>query len=125
MRQAPSRQHRALYLSLHLRARGPRRRLIAMRACRIGVALLLVALAAGLGLPLAPSPASPPTDRALVEAVDGVSITVRDMERAIEFYSTVLFFEKVSDVLVSKGPYGQLLGVAGARLRVVRMRLGD
>ncbi len=96
-----------------------------MRAHRIGIALLLVALAAGLGLPLAPSPASPPTDRALVEAVDGVGITVRDMERAIEFYSRVLFFEKVSDVLVSHGPYGQLLGVAGARLRVVRMRLGD
>jgi len=54
-----------------------------------------------------------------------VGITVRDMERAIDFYSTVLFFEKVSDVLVSYGPYGQLLGVAGARLRVVRMRLGD
>jgi catechol 2,3-dioxygenase-like lactoylglutathione lyase family enzyme len=96
-----------------------------MRACRIGIALLLAALAAGLGLPLAPSPASPPTDRALVEAVEGVGITVRDMERAIEFYSKVLFFEKVSDVLVSQGPYGQLLGVAGARLRVVRMRLGD
>jgi catechol 2,3-dioxygenase-like lactoylglutathione lyase family enzyme len=91
--------------------------MIAMRAHRIGPALLLVALAAGLGLPLAPSPASSPAERPLVEAVDGVGIAVDDMERSLEFYARVLFFEKVSD--------GQLLGVAGARVRVVRMRLGD
>jgi catechol 2,3-dioxygenase-like lactoylglutathione lyase family enzyme len=99
--------------------------MIVMRAYRIGIALLLVALAAGLGPPLAPSRASSPTERAVVEAVDGVGVTVQDMERAVAFYTKVLFFERVSDVLVSQGPYGQLLGVAGARVRVVRLRLGD
>jgi hypothetical protein len=28
-----------------------------------------------------------PTDRALIEAVDGVALTVRDIERAVGFYS--------------------------------------
>jgi len=47
------------------------------------------------------------------------------MARAVDFYSKVLFFEKVSDVRVSGAEYERLQGVAGARVRVVRMRLGE
>lgn len=94
-------------------------------ARRIGLALLLVALAVALGPPRAPSPASPRAARPLVAAVEGTGITVSDMERAVAFYSRVLFFEAVSDVLTADAAYGQLHGVPGARLRVVRMRLGE
>jgi len=80
-----------------------------MRACRIGVALLLVALAAGLGLPLAPSPASPPTDRALVEAVDGVSITVRASHRVL------LDGARVREGLRRTGVQGPLRSTPGRR----------
>ena len=34
---------------------------------------------------------------ALVEGVDAIGITVSDMDRAVDFYSKVLTFEKVSD----------------------------
>src|SRR5919106_3548500 len=60
-----------------------------------------------------------------VTAVDSVGITVADMSRAVAFYTSVLSFEKTSDVEVSGREYELLSGVFGARMRVVRLQLGD
>lgn len=88
-------------------------------------------LAAALGLALAlwwslaggPStPAAPPA--AVVSAVEGFAITVSDMDRAVDFYRRVLAFEPVADVEVGGEPYDRLFALPGARLRIVRMRLG-
>jgi catechol 2,3-dioxygenase-like lactoylglutathione lyase family enzyme len=62
---------------------------------------------------------------ALVDGVDAIGITVSDMDRAVEFYSKVLTFQKVSDTEVAGENYEHLEGVFGLRMRVVRMRLGD
>src|SRR5437667_62736 len=62
---------------------------------------------------------------ALVDGVDAIGITVSDMDRAVDFYSKVLTFEKVSDTEVAGESYEHLEGVFGLRMRVVRMRLGD
>ncbi len=62
---------------------------------------------------------------ALVSAVDAVGMTVSDMERALDFYTKVLPFEKVSDVEVFGEEYEHLQGVFGLRMRVVRLRLGE
>lgn len=62
---------------------------------------------------------------AQVRSVDTVGLTVSDMDRTVEFYSQVLSFEKISDVEVAGSEYEQLQGVFGARMRVVRMKLGD
>src|SRR5437899_9463018 len=62
---------------------------------------------------------------ALVEGVDAIGITVSDMDRAVDFYSKVLTFEKVSDTEVAGESYEHLEGVFGLRMRVVRLRLGD
>ncbi len=62
---------------------------------------------------------------ALVDGVDAIGITVSDMNRAVDFYSRVLTFEKVSDIEVAGDDYEHLAGVFGLRMRVVRMRLGD
>ena len=62
---------------------------------------------------------------ALVDGVDAIGITVSDMDRAVDFYSKVLTFEKVSDTEVAGENYEHLEGVFGLRIRVVRMRLGD
>src|SRR6266404_2471037 len=61
----------------------------------------------------------------LVDGVDAIGITVSDMDRAVDFYSRVLTFEKVSDAEVANDDYEHLTGVFGLRVRVVRMRLGD
>jgi catechol 2,3-dioxygenase-like lactoylglutathione lyase family enzyme len=61
----------------------------------------------------------------LVTGVDAISITVSDMDWAVDFYSNVLTFQKVSDVETADESYEQLEGVFGLRVRIVRMHLGD
>ncbi len=65
------------------------------------------------------------TAQSAVTAVESVGMTVSDMDKSIEFYSQVLFFNKVSDVEVLGTEYEQLQGLFGVRLRVVRMQLGS
>jgi catechol 2,3-dioxygenase-like lactoylglutathione lyase family enzyme len=60
-----------------------------------------------------------------VKAVQTVGLTVSDADRAVDFFSRVLDFEKVSDVEVAGAGYEKLQGVFGLRMRVVRLRLGD
>jgi catechol 2,3-dioxygenase-like lactoylglutathione lyase family enzyme len=60
-----------------------------------------------------------------ISAVDTIGMTVADMDRAVDFYTRVLPFAKASDVEVSGRNYELLEGVFGARMRVVRLRLGD
>jgi len=62
---------------------------------------------------------------ALVQAVDAIGMTVADMDRALNFYTKVLTFEKISDVEVAGDEYEHLYGVFGLRIRVVRLQLGD
>jgi catechol 2,3-dioxygenase-like lactoylglutathione lyase family enzyme len=52
-------------------------------------------------------------------------MTVSDMDRSVDFFSRVLFFEKVSDVEVAGEDYEHLQGLFGIRMRVVQMKLGD
>jgi len=60
-----------------------------------------------------------------ITAVDSVAVTVSDLDRAVDFYSKVLTFEKVSEREVSGEAYEHLFGVFGLRVRSARMRLGD
>lgn len=60
-----------------------------------------------------------------IQAVGPIQMTVSDMDRSIDFYSRVLTFEKVSDTEIYGNDVEQLFGVFGARVRLVRMRLGD
>ena len=74
---------------------------------------------------LAVSPALAQQPSPLVDGVDAIGITVSDMDRAVDFYSRVLTFEKVSDTEVAGENYEHLEGLFGLRVRVVRMKLGD
>src|SRR5262245_50060290 len=60
-----------------------------------------------------------------VDAVDSIGMTVENMDRAVDFYTRVLTFEKIADVEVAGRDYELLAGVFGARARIVRLRLGD
>src|SRR6266481_1065325 len=57
-------------------------------------------------------------------AVESVGMTVSDIDRAVEFYSA-LTFQKISDTEVYGEQYEHLEGVFGARVRIVRMQLGN
>jgi catechol 2,3-dioxygenase-like lactoylglutathione lyase family enzyme len=82
-------------------------------------AFFLISIAFGLPLFGAPHSLEAPVAR-----VEAVGLTVSDMDRAIDFYSKVLTFEKTSDREVLGEDFERLQGVFGARLRIVRMRLG-
>ena len=58
------------------------------------------------------------------DSVESVGMTVSDMDRAVEFYSA-LTFQKVSDIEVLGDEFEHLEGVFGARMRIVRMQLGN
>src|SRR5215472_18403547 len=57
-------------------------------------------------------------------SVESIGITVSDIDRALQFYSA-LTFQKVSDVEVLGDEFEHLEGVFGARMRIVRMKLGN
>jgi catechol 2,3-dioxygenase-like lactoylglutathione lyase family enzyme len=95
-----------------------------MRAFRVPRALPLAAALAVLGVCWLPGARPQAASSPLVQAVDIVGMTVADADRSIAFFSNVLTFEKVSDVEVAGEAYDRLQGVFGARMRVVRMRLG-
>ena len=57
--------------------------------------------------------------------VESVGFTVSEMDKALDFYTRVLPFEKVSDVETLGTEIEHLTGVFGARVRVVRLKLGD
>jgi catechol 2,3-dioxygenase-like lactoylglutathione lyase family enzyme len=77
-------------------------------------------------VPSIPTPlAQVQTAQKAVIAVESVGITVSDMDRAVDFYSNVLSFKKISDVEVLGTEYEQLQGLFGVRLRVVKLQLGS
>jgi len=88
---------------------------------RFLAALLALGLALADFAPLAQAQASAP----IVKAVGAVGFTVADMDREVEFYTTVLTLEKISDVEVWGSDYERLQGLFGLRMRVVQLRLGE
>src|SRR5262245_32340363 len=91
---------------------------------RLGPALVVVALGVAAGLYLTPSRAASPLASPPARTVGGLAITVRDVDRSVDFYSRALLFEKVSDVQTSGADVAGLFGVPGPHVRVVTMRLG-
>jgi catechol 2,3-dioxygenase-like lactoylglutathione lyase family enzyme len=61
----------------------------------------------------------------LVKGVDSIGLTVSDLDRSVEFYSSVLQFQKVSEVEVDGESYEHATGLFGVRMRIARMRLGE
>jgi catechol 2,3-dioxygenase-like lactoylglutathione lyase family enzyme len=85
---------------------------------RVAAAVAVLLLWAGV---VAVRPAAGPA----VDTIDSVAVTVSDMDRAVDFYTRVLAFQKVADREVSGEAYERLFGLFGLRVRAVRMRLGD
>jgi catechol 2,3-dioxygenase-like lactoylglutathione lyase family enzyme len=91
---------------------------------RLLIVVVLLALAA-LGVSLLHAPAEPLAAPSAIQAIDAVAITVSDIDRAVDFYARVLFFEKGGDAMVAGPEWDALFGLPDVRARVVTMRLGD
>jgi catechol 2,3-dioxygenase-like lactoylglutathione lyase family enzyme len=81
------------------------------------LALLLLVLGA---VARADAPRAP-----VVATVESISVTVNDIDRAVDFYTNVLSFRKVAEREVAGEQYEHLYGVFGMRLAAVTMQLGD
>lgn len=81
---------------------------------------LAVILAAITGLALPVAPAAEPA----IRSVEAVAVTVANMPKSLAFYTDVLGFQPVSDTELAGDDVEHLYGVFGARIRVVRLRLG-
>lgn len=84
-------------------------------------ALLAPAVAAAQGV--AERAAAPATVR--VQEVRALALTVSDMDRALAFYTGVLQFTQTGEERLEGPGIERLSGLAGARVRVARLRLGD
>lgn len=80
-------------------------------------------LIAALTLLIAPAGARSPAPA--VVAVESVGMTVSNLDRAVEFYTSVLTFEKTYERELAGREYELLTGVFGARARVAGLRLGS
>ena len=60
-----------------------------------------------------------------VSHVESVGITVREMDRSLDFYTKVLGFTKVDDLEYHGEQVEKLKGIFGINIRVVRLQLGD
>lgn len=78
----------------------------------IGIAILIVS-ASGKAFPQS------------VQRIESVGFTVSDTDKAIDFYTRILPFEKISDKEIWGEDFEHLSGVFGARVRIVRLKLGD
>lgn len=57
--------------------------------------------------------------------VDSIAIVVEDLDRALDFYTRVLPFEKVGETEIAGEGWERLEGVFALRARVARLRLGE
>ena len=60
-----------------------------------------------------------------VTKVESVGITVKNMDRSVDFYTKVLGFTKVDDAEYRGDQVEKLKGIFGINVRVVRLQLGD
>jgi catechol 2,3-dioxygenase-like lactoylglutathione lyase family enzyme len=58
-------------------------------------------------------------------AVESIAIPIADMERSLDFYTTVLSCQKISDSEVAEVEFEQLYGLSNVRLRVAKLQLGN
>ncbi len=97
-----------------------------MRSKPLQALLLAAALSFGWTLPSFTQAAPQSSSSGVkIRSIGTILITVGDMDRSLDFYSRVLTFEKVSDTELAGNDVEHLFGVFGARVRVVRMKLGD
>jgi len=60
-----------------------------------------------------------------ISKVDAIGITVKEMNRSLQFYTAVLGFKKISDTEYAGEQYEKLKGIFGLHIRVVRLQLGE
>src|SRR5438128_1943857 len=57
--------------------------------------------------------------------IQGIALTVSDLDRSVAFYEGALGFRKVGERLIADPDFDQISGTFGVRVRRATLRLGD
>ena len=57
--------------------------------------------------------------------ISSIGFTTANAESIALFFEQTLGLSRGESLLVDAGPYAQLLGIAGSRLKLVRLHLGE
>jgi len=60
-----------------------------------------------------------------VQRIRAISLTVTNCDRSFNFYTKALGFELANDITVASHNYSKLQNVAGAKIRIITLQLGD
>ncbi|MEH1928516.1 VOC family protein [Nostoc sp.] len=60
-----------------------------------------------------------------VQRIRAIGLTVTNCDSSLDFYKEALGFQLVSDITVEGQDYSDLQDVAGAKIRIITLRLGD
>jgi catechol 2,3-dioxygenase-like lactoylglutathione lyase family enzyme len=60
-----------------------------------------------------------------VQRIRAIGLIVTDADRSKDFYTQALGFKTVSDMTVEGSDFSDLEGIAGAKIRIVTLQLGD
>lgn len=77
------------------------------------------------GIATSPPAPGPDAGRLPIQAVESIGMTVSNLDAAVDFYTRVLAFTKISEHELAGRPQELLQGVFGARMRMARLRLGE
>jgi len=94
----------------------------AIRVFLLAFALFAGGLPAALGQRATLGSASAP---GAIRSIGPIRMTVDDMDRSLDFYTRILTFQKISDSEFAGERVEHLFGVFGARVRIVRLKLGQ
>ena len=94
------------------------------KSIRLAVLFAAIILS-GSNSGLAETPPEVQTAGVQIRSIGPILITVANMDRSIDFYSSVLTFQKTVDTELAGEQVEHLFGLFGVRVRVVRMILGS
>lgn len=61
----------------------------------------------------------------MIQALEHVALSVGDMERSLAFYRDFLGMEMIMDINAGDERIGRIIGVPGAKCRIVHLKLGQ
>jgi catechol 2,3-dioxygenase-like lactoylglutathione lyase family enzyme len=61
----------------------------------------------------------------MIKSLGHVGLSVKDIDRSLEFYRGYLGMEILMDLDISDDRIGRVIGIDGAKCRIVHLKLGD
>lgn len=61
----------------------------------------------------------------MIQALEHVGLSVSHMERSLSFYRDFIGMETIMDIIITDDRIGRVIGISGAKCRIVHLKLGQ